>query len=727
MKIDTRLFRSILARRFFALFVVSALVPIVILASVAYRRVSEELFKQSEYRLHHAARSVGLSISERLSFLEAELGSFSILEELGGAHRPAHDATVERIQTLFDAVAIFSADGEVSPFFGEPPAPPKLDIEQLRHLELGKTLIITGGQSGNGRPSLMMARFRDPSDARAGLVVGVVSENYLWGISDGNVVPFGIELCAYDDTRRLLYGSFPGCEEMAPLVAAATVGGHNGALEVTYDREDFVARYRNLFLRPQFFVEDWTFVLVQSETEILDPMGTILSPMESFQWEFPLVALASLWVVLLLSSYAIRKSLVPLDRLTQATRRIAGRDFSTRVDVTSGDEFEDLADAFNTMSDRLQRQFKALATNAEIHRAILSTIDTSSIVETAAIGALDALDCDLVWVGVRGVGDSSEVDVSCADTRDPGSARGFSAALSDWDLEVLSSDEKAVVLTGNAGRSGLLECLAVEDATTVVALPVLLTDRLAAVLCVGRGAGGGFSDDELAEARQLADQIAVALSNSNLIDELKALTWGTLEALARAIDAKSSWTGGHSERVTALSLKIAKVMGRSESELEILHRGALLHDIGKLGVSMRVLDKPEQLSRDEYLQVMNHTSIGGRILEPISAFADIMPIVTEHHEQWDGTGYPDRLVGEDIGIDARILAVADAWDAMTSDRPYRKGCDLEVALTEICNEAGKQFDPRVVEAFLVAMGEDPSRLTARSEQEDLPKAAGGRT
>jgi putative nucleotidyltransferase with HDIG domain len=304
--------------------------------------------------------------------------------------------------------------------------------------------------------------------------------------------------------------------------------------------------------------------------------------------------------------------------------------------------------------------------------------------------------------------------------------RGFSAALSAWDLEALSDDGKPVVLTEDADRSGLLESLNVESGSIVVAFPMLLAGRLAAVLCIGRGAGTSFSDEELAEARQLTDQVAVALSNSNLIEEMKALTWGTLEALARAIDAKSSWTSGHSDRVTALSMKIAKVMGRNESELEVLHRGALLHDIGKLGISMKVLDKPGRLSADEYRQVMSHPSIGGRILEPISAFADILPIVTEHHEKWDGTGYPNKLAGEEIDLNARILSVADTWDAMTSDRPYRKGCDPEFALTEICNEAGTQFDPRVVEAFLIAMGEDPGRLATQSEMDDLPEAAGGR-
>jgi len=382
MNIDTRLFRSVLARRFFVLFVISALVPIAILASVAYWRVSQELLEQSEYRLHHAARSVGLSISEHLGFL---------------------GAIDERMHKLFDSLVVVSAGGEISRLFGEGPAPPPLAREQLEHMEQGKTLLLSLGGEAGGRPVLAMARLVDPAVPRAGVAVGFISDDYLWGISEGNVVPYGIELCAFDEARHLLFGSFAGCQEMESLVAAETVGAHNGTLEVRYEGEDFVARYRNLFLQPRFLVEDWTFVLVQSEVEVLNLMENLLDPMENFQWAFPLVVLVCFWVVLILSSFAIRRSLVPLDRLTEATRRIAKRDFSTRVEVSSGDEFDDLADAFNTMSDRLRRQFKTLATNAEIHRAILSTIDTTSIVETATAGALDTIDCDLVSVGVRRV------------------------------------------------------------------------------------------------------------------------------------------------------------------------------------------------------------------------------------------------------------------------------------------------------------------------------------
>ncbi len=724
MKINTRLFRSILARRFFVLFSISALVPIVILASVAYWRVSDELLEQSEFRLHHAARSVSLSIWERLAFLDVELGSALQIVAPDGVPRSSAGPMNERMHELFNSLAVVSADGAVSSVFGEGPAPPQLAREQLEHMEQGKSVLLSLGGEAGRRPVLLMARLLDPSATGAGMLVASISDEYLWGISEGNVVPYGIELCAYDEARHLLYGSFAACQEIAPRVAAETVGTHSGALEMSYEGEDFVARYRNLFLQPHFLVNDWTFVLVQSEVEILNLMETLFDPMENFKWAFPLVALACLWVVLLLSIYAIRRSLVPLDRLTDATRRIAERDFSTRVEVSSGDEFDDLACAFNTMSDRLQRQFKALATHAEIHRAILSTIDTKSIVETATTGALDAIDCDLVCVGVRSEGDTAEVALFYAAKGAEQAVSELTTRLSAWDLDTLSKGRESVVLNNDCGASELLASLPASTDSIVVAFPVMLGSRLAAVLCIGRISRRAFLDEELAQGRQLADQVAVALSNSSLIEELKTLTWGVLETLARAIDAKSPWTAGHSGRVTATSIRIARALGQSRSEIDVLHRGALLHDIGKLGVSMEVLNKPGRLDDDEMAHVMDHPAIGGRILEPISAFADIMPIVTDHHEKWDGTGYPNGLAGEEIDVNSRILAVADTFDAITSDRPYRKGREPAVAAEEIRIHAGTQFDPRVVEAFLVAMGRDSEDQLVQGDLDLLGDVAG---
>jgi putative nucleotidyltransferase with HDIG domain len=724
MKIDTRLFRSILARRFFLLFIISALVPIVILSVVAYWKVSDEALKLSTRRLGHTASSLKISVSERLHFLDTE---FSLAAQAVG---PAGFATPvgrigERLYEMFDGLLVASTDGETSTVFGEASEVPEFDKQQRDHLESGKTLLLSIGGETSETPSVAMVRMVDPIHQENGLVMGVVSPDYLWGIADHqNVVPYGIDQCAYDDARRLLYGSFEGCREITPLVVDTTVGTHRGDLELRIDGEDFLAHFLNLFLNPQFHADTWSFVLIQSEVEVLSLRDSVFDLSGNFLKVFPLVVLVCFWVVLLLSSFAIRQSLVPLDRLTEGTKRIAERDFSTRVEVDSGDEFDDLAEAFNTMSDRLQRQFRALATNAEIQRAILSTIETTTIVETAAAGALDTIDSELVCVGVRGAGDSGEAVLYYASKGNVEAVSGVTSNLSNWDIEALSGGVESVVLSDGAGKSELLASLPAGSDSIVVAFPVMLGARLAAVLCIGRIGERPFSVEELDQGRQLADQVAVALSNSNLIEELKALMYGTLEALSRAIDAKSPWTAGHSGRVTAMSLKIASVLGRSRRELDVMHRGALLHDIGKLGVAVTVLDKPGLLETDERQHLMEHPSIGGRILDPISAFADIIPIITGHHERFDGMGYPNGLAGDEIHINARILAVADAYDAMTSDRPYRKGRSPEVAIEEIRSQAGTQFDPKVVDAFLIAVGRDPENTIVPPDLDQLDDVAG---
>jgi putative nucleotidyltransferase with HDIG domain len=198
----------------------------------------------------------------------------------------------------------------------------------------------------------------------------------------------------------------------------------------------------------------------------------------------------------------------------------------------------------------------------------------------------------------------------------------------------------------------------------------------------------------------LIHQIAVALSNSKLIEELDELNWGTLEALARTVDAKSPWTAGHSQRVTKMSLEIARALGLSQPEMQVLHRAALLHDIGKIGIPASILDKPAKLDDEEYRLIKEHPRMGARILEPVRAYFEILPLVLQHHERFDGQGYPNGLSGDAISLGARILAVADVYDALVSDRPYRSGWTQHRAIELISQEAGRQFDPLVVEVFL---------------------------
>jgi len=184
------------------------------------------------------------------------------------------------------------------------------------------------------------------------------------------------------------------------------------------------------------------------------------------------------------------------------------------------------------------------------------------------------------------------------------------------------------------------------------------------------------------------------------IEDIKAFSVGAATALARTIDAKSPWTAGHSERVTAMALEIGRTLGLSDADLMVLHSGGLLHDIGKLATPSEILDKPGRLTPEERARIEQHPRDGVRILEPIPHFAPLLPIVLEHHERFDGGGYPDGKAGDAIHPLARVLAVADVYDALVSDRPYRPGLAHAAALDVIRAGTGTQFDPRVVEAFL---------------------------
>ena len=197
-----------------------------------------------------------------------------------------------------------------------------------------------------------------------------------------------------------------------------------------------------------------------------------------------------------------------------------------------------------------------------------------------------------------------------------------------------------------------------------------------------------------------------------LFDELEDLSWSTITTLARTIDAKSHWTAGHSERVSQMAVLIARTMGLPDDELERLHRGGLLHDIGKIGIPVYILDKDGALNDEEMQTMKDHVTIGARILEPLNALADVLPIVLYHHERFDGLGYPEGLRGTDIPFLARILCVPDTFDALRSERPYRPGRNAEESLEVIVECSGTQFDQEAVEAFVEVMSSGEVALRA---------------
>ena len=275
--------------------------------------------------------------------------------------------------------------------------------------------------------------------------------------------------------------------------------------------------------------------------------------------------------------------------------------------------------------------------------------------------------------------------------------------------------KESVIANGN-GTKQLLHDVSEQmpKLNAVACVPAYHQHMLLAILLLGEKHDGGcFDQEELDFFSALASDVAMAIRNAQLFDDLRReaernrnLFIQTTIALGSAIEAKDPYTHGHTERVTKYALAIARQMETSRiyefppKFFENLYISGLLHDIGKIGVPEAILSKQDKLTPEEYTIMKSHTTRGAEILAPLTGFEEVINGVKYHHERYDGLGYPDGLKGEDIPIIAAIISVADTFDAMTTDRPYRKGLSKEMAIAEAQKNINKQFNPKPVQALI---------------------------
>ena len=236
--------------------------------------------------------------------------------------------------------------------------------------------------------------------------------------------------------------------------------------------------------------------------------------------------------------------------------------------------------------------------------------------------------------------------------------------------------------------------------SSFIAVPLKVKNKVIGVLNINSANDGRkITSKDMKLVSILADQAAVEIENINLYNDMKEMYLGTIQTLAQAIDAKDPYTKGHTERVTKYAVAIAKEMNLPWKLIRNIEFASLIHDIGKIGIKDSVLSKPGKLSDSEYEAVKKHPQIGEQIIAPIEFLTNIAPLVLYHHEHYNGEGYLEGLRGEEIPIGARIINVADAYEAMTSDRPYSKRSSPSDAAKELKDKSGIQFDPKVVKAF----------------------------
>lgn len=238
-------------------------------------------------------------------------------------------------------------------------------------------------------------------------------------------------------------------------------------------------------------------------------------------------------------------------------------------------------------------------------------------------------------------------------------------------------------------------------ASSILSIPLFSAGEALGVLNFGGDRRGGpFTEHDRDLVVTLGRHVAVALEKAQLVDGLSRAVQESIRALVGAIEAKDSYTRGHSDRVTQYARLTAEAMGMAGRDLDLIIRATILHDVGKIGVPEAVLNKPGRLDERELGMMQRHPEVGVEIVREILAMTETLPLIRHHHERYDGRGYPDGVAGDAIPVGARIMAVADTFDAMTSDRPYRKALPAQAAFEEIHRCQGEQFDPVVVRAFL---------------------------
>ena len=362
-----------------------------------------------------------------------------------------------------------------------------------------------------------------------------------------------------------------------------------------------------------------------------------------------------------------------------------------------------------TLHEQTQQRLQRLTALREIDKAITASLDlrvTFDVVLDRVTAQLGVDAADILLFNPH------------AQTLEYAAGRGFrSRALRHTNLRLgeghagLAALERRLVSIPNLeeAKNALRRAplLPQEEFIAYYGVPLIAKGEVKGVLEIFHRAPLDTDPEWVDFLETLAGQVAIAIDNATLFDNLQRsnveLTLAydtTLEGWARALELRDHETEGHSQRVTELTLRLARAMGISDTELVHVRRGALLHDIGKIGIPDTILLKPGPLTEDEWCIMRQHPVYAYKMLLPIAYLRPALDIPYYHHEKWDGTGYPRGLKGEEIPLAARIFAVVDVWDALRSDRPYRPVWPKEKAIQHIREQAGKHFDPQVVEMFL---------------------------
>lgn len=597
MTFDVSVFKSRVARRILLLFGLCALLPITAQAIISFTQVTAHLKEQTQDRLQQSVKTVGMTVFDRLQLYEDILGAIAT-DLQAGAYNPSrnlvHELGERAPQQRFGSLALFTGDGQATLLHGQKAALPTFLTEEQKHLASGKTVLKV--QEEPGRPlRLILVRLLDHQQPDRGLLVGEIDGDHFWRIIEQEFLPPASEVCVFDSTLKPIRctGGGPPPDPVMNSIRQATAP--IGNFDWKKGKTPLVANFWSLPL--QFSFVEPHLVLVLSESR-----ESALGLMAGFKRDFTVLMLISLSIVVLLSLNQIRKSLGPLEKIREGTHRIAKKDFATRVEVDSQDEFEEVADSFNAMADQLDWQFQAMTARADLDRNILSVLDAGKIITTVLTRMRNLLPCDSVSITLREAKDGDQATLHVWDGTVLQGICQQPVQLGDPELKFLKEKPDRVI-TLDGGLAPSLKPLTQSGIKSCLILPIVLTQGLPGLIVLGYRKQPNLAPDVVLQARQLADQVAVALSNAYETAERKRAEASLQESNRQLKEALTELAGMQKQIVRQERLR---ALGQMAS--------GVAHDFNNalspiLGFSSILLEDPLQLDDKDkvmkYLQVIN--------------------------------------------------------------------------------------------------------------------------
>ncbi len=513
MKIEITFLRSKVARRVFTLFVALSLFPVILLTVLSFDQVNDLLIKQQYEQLRQKSKNYGMALLDRLLLLKMQIDW--IAQDPRQFNLPINSTVADGVNLKtsrgFRKIIVIDSHNQFATPIVDAEKIAALVQEEKAYLESGNSILITEYQP-HFSSKIILLRMIDPQNPERGMLAGEIDRSYLWG----DIESFGLETqsCVVDESNRILfcshqeYGFSP-----ERLLAELNKSPSGQFLWHNHDGEELLINYWSIFLKPNFLVPKWTIITSQLKTDILAPIA-------DFKSIFAFVITLTIAVVVFLSIHQIRRSLVPLEKIMEGIQHIANKRFNKPVEVSSNDEFEELATSFNNMTARINKQFHLLSTMADIDQLILSTSKIEDIIRIVLIRIHEIISCDYISMAMV---DHNRDHVCRVYTRSDLSREKITTnmlQMTALEYQTLLGNQDHIFINHQESPPSYLSSLKKLGASSFLVLPIVLKEEASAVICLGYQAVLTLAEEDILLARDFANRVAVALSNASWEEQL---------------------------------------------------------------------------------------------------------------------------------------------------------------------------------------------------------------